>query len=93
MLSKTESLPSQLEGKVDYVVIDKMNYHYADWVYQKYGLEGAMTNEFFAQKGTELANLFSMREIPCQLLFKELATSVLVASLAFPKTRLSWDLA
>jgi len=69
MLPNTESLPSQLEGKVDYVVIDKMNYHYADWIYRKYDLEGAKTNEFFVQKGTELANLFRMREIPCQLLF------------------------
>ena len=69
MLPKTESLPSQLEGKVDYVVIDKMNYHYADWVYRKYGLEGARTNEFFASKGTKLAQLFRKRGIRCQLLF------------------------
>ncbi len=69
MLPKTETLPSQLQGKVDYVVIDKMNYHYADWVYRKYGLERARMNEFFAQKGTELAYLFRMREIPCQLVF------------------------
>ena len=69
MLPKTETLPSQLQGKVDYVVIDKMNYHYADWVYRKYGLERARMNEFFAQKGTELAYLFRMRGIPCQLVF------------------------
>ena len=63
MLPKTESLPSQLQGKVDYVVIDKMNYHYADWVYRKYGLESARKNEFFAQQGTELAHLFRMKGI------------------------------
>lgn len=75
MLPKTESLPSQLEGKVDHVVIDKMNYHYADWVYRKYGLERARMNEFFVQKGTELAHLFRMRGIPCQLLFRDPAES------------------
>ena len=69
MLPKIENLPSQLEGKVDYVLIDKMNYHYADWVYRKYGLKGARMNEFFAQKGTELAHLFRMRGIRCELLF------------------------
>jgi hypothetical protein len=69
MLPKIENLPSQLEGKVDYVLIDKMNYHYADWVYRKYGLQGARMNEFFAQKGTELAHLFRMRGIRCELLF------------------------
>ena len=68
MLPKAESLPSRLEGKVDYVLIDKMNYHYADWVYRKYGLEDTRTNEFFAQKGTELAHLFRMKGIPCELL-------------------------
>lgn len=68
MLPKIESLPSRLEGKVDYVLVDKMNYHYADWVYRKYGLESARKNEFFAQKGTELAHLFKMKGIPCELL-------------------------
>lgn len=65
MLPKTESLPFQLQGKVDHVVIDKMNYHYADWVYRKYRLEDARKNEFFAQKGTELAHLFRMKGIRC----------------------------
>ena len=69
MLPNAESLPSKLEGKVDYVLMDKMNYHYADWVYRKYGLEGAKKDEFFAQKGTELAHLFRMRGIRCELLF------------------------
>ncbi len=65
MLPKTESLPSQLQGKVDYVVIDKMNYHYADWVYRKYRLEDARKNESFAQEATELAHLFRMKGIRC----------------------------
>jgi len=69
MLPKTESLPSQLQGKVDYVVIDKMNYHYADWIYRKHGLKDARMNEFFAQKGTELAHLFRMRGIRYELSF------------------------
>jgi len=69
ILPETENLPSQLEGKMDCVLVDRMNYHYADWIYRKYGLEGARSNEFFAQKATELAHLFGMRGIPCQLLF------------------------
>ncbi len=32
-------LPQKLKGSVDYVVIDKMNYHYADHIYKKYGLK------------------------------------------------------
>ena len=41
LLPKAEGLVTVLRGKVDYVLIDKMNYHYADWVYKKHGLEYA----------------------------------------------------
>lgn len=67
MLPKMEGLPSRLEGRVDHVIIDKMNYHYADWVYRKYGLQGARMNEFFAQKGTDLAHLFRIKGIHYEL--------------------------
>jgi len=50
ILPKAEGLVAQLSGKVDYVLIDRMNYHYADWVYRRYKLEYAMTNNFFTQK-------------------------------------------
>ncbi|MEO0270809.1 MAG: hypothetical protein ABIM98_08955 [candidate division WOR-3 bacterium] len=32
-------LHQKLKGSVDYVIIDKMNYHYADHIYKKYGLK------------------------------------------------------
>lgn len=38
VLPDAEGLVDMLRGLVDYVIIDKMNYHYADWVYRKYGL-------------------------------------------------------
>jgi len=69
MLPKAEGLVAQLSGKVDYVLIDKMNYHYADWVYRKNKLEYAMTNNFFTQKKVELANAFKKESISYQLLF------------------------
>jgi len=69
MLPKVEGLVAQLSGKVDYVLIDKMNYHYADRVYRRYELEYAMTNNFFTQKKIELANAFKKESIPYQLLF------------------------
>ena len=69
LLPKTESLVTQLSGKVDYVLIDKMNYHYADRVYRRHKLEYAMTNNFFSQKKIELADAFAKEGIPCQLLF------------------------
>jgi DNA repair photolyase len=62
LLPKAESLVNKLKGKVDYVIIDKMNYHYADWVYKKYQLEKI-------QNGNELANLFKKENIPCHIVF------------------------
>ncbi len=69
ILPKAEGLVAQLLGKVDYVLIDKMNYHYADRVYRRYKLEYAMTNNFFTRKKIELADAFKKEGIPYQLLF------------------------
>jgi DNA repair photolyase len=69
MLPKVEGLADQLKEKVDQVLIDRMNYHYADWVYRKYGLEYAMTESFFTEKKKELASAFEKEGIRCQLLF------------------------
>ena len=69
LLPKTEGLATQLSGKADYVLIDKMNYHYADRVYKRHRLEYAMTNNFFTRKKMELANAFEKEGIPYQLLF------------------------
>lgn len=64
-----EGIISKIKGKVDYVYIDRMNYHYADWVYKKYHLEWARGDDFFWQKGRELLELFSQEHIPAHILF------------------------
>jgi len=69
ILPGVENLPVKLEGKVDYVLIDKMNYHYADWVYRKYKLEKAMRREFFIKKKDELILSFKNKGILCHTLF------------------------
>jgi hypothetical protein len=69
LLPKAESLASQLRGKVDHVLVDKMNYHYADWAYKNLGLEYAMTRSFFDSKKKELLGSFEKEGIPCQILF------------------------
>lgn len=69
LLPHAEDLPALLSGKADYVLIDKMNYHYAYWTYKRHRLEYAMTNNFFTRKKTELANAFEKEGIPHQLLF------------------------
>ena len=58
MLPNVEGLVQEISGKVDGVLMDKMNYHYADGVYKKYGLDYAKSEEFFQQKRKELAACF-----------------------------------
>lgn len=67
MLPGAEQLPAQLAGQVDYVLIDKMNYHYADWVYKKYHLEAAINGGFFSSKSKELKHAFSELGIDCRV--------------------------
>jgi DNA repair photolyase len=69
MLSGAEGLGELLKGKVDYVLIDRMNYHYADWVYRKYGLEDKLTSDFFQRTSRELANACQKLGIACNLTF------------------------
>ena len=57
MLPGAERLAELLNGKIDYSLIDRMNYHYADWVYRKYGLEDKLTDDFFYRTMQELASI------------------------------------
>ena len=57
VLPGAEGLAELLKGKIDYALIDRMNYHYADWVYRKYGLEDTLTDDFFKRMRQELASL------------------------------------
>jgi DNA repair photolyase len=57
VLPGAEGLVKLLRGKIDYAIIDRMNYHYANWVYRKYGLEHALSDEFFARVAQELRAL------------------------------------
>jgi hypothetical protein len=69
LLPGAEGLAAQLNRKVDHVLIDRQNYHHADWVYRKYNLKHAMCENFFNQMKMELGNAFRKRGIPCKFLF------------------------
>ena len=69
LLPEAEDLVTQLTGNVDHVLINRMNYHYADWVYRKNKLENALTSDFFNRRKTEFTIAFAKENIPCQLLF------------------------
>jgi DNA repair photolyase len=69
ILLGAEGLVNALKGKVEYVILDRLNYHYADWAYKRYGLQWAMEDSFFSQKGEELRMAFEREGIPCQIVF------------------------
>lgn len=69
MLPGAEKLADLFKGKIDYLLLDRMNYHYADWVYRKYGLEDKLTDDFFQQTSKKLSKKLAMNigeeEQPC----------------------------
>ncbi len=69
ILPGAEGLVGALKSKVEYVIIDRLNYHYADWAYKRYGMHWAMGDNFFSQKGEELRMAFEKEGISCQIVF------------------------
>lgn len=69
LLPGAEGLAGMLKGKVAHVLIDRLNYHYADALYKKYGMQWAREDGFFREKGEELRKAFEKYGIPCQVLF------------------------
>ncbi|WP_075075073.1 SPL family radical SAM protein [Longilinea arvoryzae] len=66
MLPGVENLPELLAGKVEYVRLDRMNYHDADWVYRKYGLQDKRSDEYFAGAQALLCAKFVHLGIECR---------------------------
>lgn len=69
LLPGAEGLPDMLMGKVGHVLIDRLNYHYADAVYKRYGMLWAKEDSFFKEKGEELRKAFEKNGTSCQVLF------------------------
>jgi len=65
MLPGAEDLADMLAGKVDYVILDRMNYHHGDWVYRKYHLEDKMSDAFFQLTERTLSRDFAKLGISC----------------------------
>jgi len=69
LLPGAEGLPALLKDSVGHVLVDRLNYHYADAVYKKYGMQWAVKDSFFREKGEELRKAFVKNGIPCQVLY------------------------
>ena len=69
LLPHADGLVDMLKGRVDHVLIDRYNYHYADWAYKKYGMTWALDEDFFLEKGEELRAAFEKAGTSCQKLY------------------------
>ena len=69
LLPGAEKLTGELAGAVDFVLVDRLNYRYANRIYREHNMEWAIENRFFAEKADELKRGFEREGIPTQILF------------------------
>jgi DNA repair photolyase len=69
MLPGTEGLIELLRGKVDYLLVDRMNYNNALSIYRQNRQEDALTGEYFHRTAKELANECAAAGIECNIVF------------------------
>ena len=69
MLPDAEDLPGFLKGKIDYVLVDRMNYNHAVWVYKKYGLQEKLTDQYFDFAGKKIVSACRTLGIDCRVTF------------------------
>lgn len=69
LLPGTDGLIEELSGKVDHVLIDRLNYFYANRIYTENDLEWAKEGSFFIQTAEELKKGFQRKGISVQVLF------------------------
>lgn len=69
LLPKAEKLIPMLDGYVDNVIVDRMNYDYANKIYQNHNLAFFKTERFFYQKKTEFSNKMKKRKMEFQFLY------------------------
>jgi hypothetical protein len=69
ILPEAEPLVSILAGKVDYLIIDRMNYHYADKIYEQQGWREKNTDEYFHRIRSTIADDCVKRGVECRLAY------------------------
>ncbi len=69
MLPGAEGLVPLLAGAVDYVILDRMNYDYANGIYKKFGWDAQKSDEHFVQAGRRIADECRARGIDCRVAY------------------------
>jgi hypothetical protein len=69
ILPGSEGLIEWLPGKVDNILIDRLNYSYANRVYRDNNMEWAKEDPFLIQQAEKLKEGLTRHNIPVQVLF------------------------
>jgi DNA repair photolyase len=69
VLPGAETIVELIEGKVDYLLIDRMNYNNAGGIYKNNNLEYALTNDYCYKTAKELTDRCRETGIDCEVLF------------------------
>lgn len=69
ILPGAEKLVKLVAGKVDYIIVDRMNYHYADSLYSKYGWRDMKTDDYFRIAGRQIEDACEQLGIDCRLVY------------------------
>lgn len=69
VLPGAEALAEALAGKVDFIIIDRMNYHYADWIYRKNKMDSALSDEYFRKVSATITDVCSKSGITCNVVY------------------------
>jgi DNA repair photolyase len=69
ILPGAAALVNDLAGKVDYVLVGRLNYHYADRLYKQSGMEWAKEDQFFMDESDKLKKGFESAGMPVTVQF------------------------
>ena len=69
LLPGAEKLTELLAGTVDYILVDRMNYHYADYIYRKHRLEEKLADEYFTRASLNIRAECDRLGIGCTIVF------------------------
>jgi DNA repair photolyase len=69
ILPEAGNLIKMLAGKVDYIIIDRMNYFHAARIYERHGWKDKNTQEYFRAVGSMMAKDCAERGIECRSVY------------------------
>ena len=69
VLPGAEALAEALVGKVDHIILDRMNYHYADWIYRKNKIDNTLSDEYFRKVSDSITGVCKKSGITCEVVY------------------------